>query len=104
MALGTKVPKADFMLPVDDFFNPFGDTLNYASGLNTFSFTKSQFPTDGKNSLNRALNAGTFTVAPNSPSNLAGDSGAVPSVPEPTTLALIPIVGAAVMCRRHRRT
>jgi serralysin len=94
------VPAPDYVLPANDFFSTSGDTLTYASGVDTLSFTGSQLPTDGTNSLNRAYGASTFTSDRNSPTNFAGQTG---SVPEPAALALLVAGGLLVSRRRARR-
>lgn len=67
-ALASGAPAPDYVLP-DNFFDPAGDTLNYA-GVDTW--VVSGVPTDGVNSLHRATGVGT-----NSPTNFAGTSGSI---------------------------
>jgi hypothetical protein len=73
----TGVPAADFNLGVNNFFSTTADTINYASGINTLTFSAGQLPTNGLNSLNRAYSAGatTFTVGSNSPTNFNNATG-----------------------------
>src|SRR5216684_7110436 len=73
-------PAPDYVLPSNNFFSVTSDTINYA-GVNTLTFTAGQLPTDGVNSLNRAYNSTTLFVAPNSPTNFAGDTGSVSPPP-----------------------
>ena len=94
----TGLPAADYLLPANSFFSTSGDTLTYASGVDSLTFSGSQLPIDGSNSLNRAYGASTFTTAANSPTNFAGQTG---TVPEPGILALV-AVGASLGLRRRK--
>ena len=76
----TGAPVPDYFLPSNNFFSVTSDTINYA-GVNMLTFTAGQLPTDGVNSLNRAYNSTTLFVAPNSPTNFAGDTGSVSPPP-----------------------
>jgi serralysin len=101
-ALGGSVPTADYNLGVNNFFSVTGDTLNYAGGINTLTFTAGQLPTDGVNALERVYNPPTpttFTTATNSPTNFAGVTG---SIPEPTSfvLAALGFLGVSAFSRR----
>jgi serralysin len=69
----------DYVIP-DNFFSVTGDTLNFALGIDVFTFTNGQLPLDGVTSLFTNLTTGT-----NSPKNFAGTSG---SVELPPTVAL----------------
>ena len=71
------VPTPDYILPTNDFFSISGDTITYAHGIDSLTFTGAQLPTDGMNSLNRAYGATTFTTGINSPTNFAGQTGTV---------------------------
>ncbi len=76
----TGAPAPDYVLSTNNFFSVTSDTINYA-GVNMLTFTAGQLPTDGVNSLNRAYNSTTLFVAPNSPTNFAGDTGSVSPPP-----------------------
>jgi serralysin len=95
------VPAPDYTLATNNFFSPSaGDTLTYAFGTDSLSFTSSQLPTNGSLSLNRAsYGSATLVSLPNSPTNFAGVTG---TVPEPGTLSLL-TAGALGFCRRRRR-
>lgn len=67
LAEGAVAP--DYVLP-DAFFDPAGDTLNYAGGADIW--TVSDVPTNGVDSLDRASGAG-----PNTPTNFAGETGSI---------------------------
>jgi hypothetical protein len=71
----TGVPAADYNLGVNNFFNVSGDTINYAGGISTLTFTAGQLPTDGLNSLNRTYGSSSFTVGSNSPTDFTGTTG-----------------------------
>lgn len=94
------VPAADYVLPVNNWFNRGGDTLDFAS-VSSLTFTGAQMPS-GDQSLNRAYGASALTVAANSPTNFAGVTGTVNSaVPEPTTMLAL-AAGGVVAARRRR--
>ena len=65
----------DYVVP-DNFFNPAGDTFNYAD-VDTFSFTAGQLPTDGVKSLFRDVSSGALSTATNSETNLAGQTASI---------------------------
>ena len=65
----------DYVVP-DNFFNPAGDTFNYAD-VDTFSFTAGQLPTDGVKSLFRDPSSGALSTATNSETNLAGQTASI---------------------------
>lgn len=90
------VPVADYVLPMNNFFSTSGDTITYAEGVDSLTFSGSQLPTDGIDSLNRAYGASTFTIATNSPTDFAGQTG---TVPEPGVIGLV----AAAACLGYRR-
>jgi hypothetical protein len=62
---------ADYTIPAG-FFNTSGDTINFGTGTDVFSFGPGSFPTDGVLSLRRDL-----TSAVNSPKNFAGQMGSI---------------------------
>jgi len=68
----------DYIIP-DGFFNPQGDTLNWANGTDKLIFTAGQLPLDGRLSLLKNL-----TTALNTPTNFAGDVGEIDLTPPPT--------------------
>ena len=68
----------DYLIPAN-FFNPAGDTLNWAGGFDIETFDV--VPTDGVHSLTLP---GTLTAV-NSPTNFAGDAGSVNLVPPSLT-------------------
>lgn len=91
------VPTADYVLPINNFFNVAGDTINY-SFVDTLSFTSAQMPTNGAQSLNRtSYGSTTFASQTNSPTNVHNQTG---SVPEP---AAISVIGAAAMWMLRRK-
>ncbi|HJT33147.1 MAG TPA: TIGR03118 family protein [Pirellulales bacterium] len=76
----------DYVVP-DNFFNPAGDTLDYAD-VDTFTFTSGQVPADGVNSVFRAANTHTLSTGPNSETNFAGQASSVSDVPKSGYLQL----------------
>ena len=102
----------DFILP-DDFFEIGGDTLTLRSAgqLTTVYDTLSwgpglgrPLPSDGILSLQRVGSGPTlrFEALPNSPTNFAGQTGAL--VPEPASAALVSLgLGVLAGLRRRRR-
>lgn len=81
--------KPDYIIP-DNFFNPAGDTFDYAD-VDSFSFTAGQVPTDGVKSLMRDFNTFALSTGPNSETNLAGQTGPVTvtaPTPSPASLAI----------------
>ena len=86
-------PAPDYTLP-DGFLEPASDTVNYASGADTWAV--SSVPTNGVDSMNR-----TGGVMTNSPRNFAGATGSIdvseppppPVVPAIGTLGLVTLVG-----------
>ena len=94
------VPAPDYVLPKNDFFSTAGDTLTYAGGVDTITFTAGQLPTNGTDSINRAYGSAAFTSGPNSPTNFLGQTG---SVPEPGTAGLLVAGGVFAISRRSRR-
>ena len=74
------VPAADYNLGVNNFFATSGDTLVYASGLDTLAFNSSQLPLDSLHALVRTTPTGgsPVTTAVNSPTDVGGTSGVLP--------------------------
>ena len=66
----SSAPKPDYVLAAN-FFDTSADSIDYA-GVNTFSFTSGQLPTDGVMAL-----LADKTTATNSPTNFAGVNGSV---------------------------
>src|SRR5713226_6247157 len=63
------VPAPDYILAAHNFFSTSADTLTYAGGSDSVTWSAGQLPTDGTNSIQRAYGAPTFTTGPNSPTN-----------------------------------
>jgi hypothetical protein len=91
----------DYIIP-SNFFNPASDTLTYAGGVDSKSFTGA--PANGVNSLNYAGAFSAATIAANSPRNYAGNGTSVNlATPEPAALALVSIALVATCLRRRPR-
>jgi serralysin len=86
----------DYIIPAH-FFNPAGDTLNWASGFDIQS--TGQVPIDG---LHSRILPGTGTAI-NSPTNFAGVSGSVHLTPEPTGAVLFTLGALIVAASRGVR-
>jgi serralysin len=86
----------DYIIPAH-FFNPAGDTLNWASGFDIQS--TGQVPIDG---LHSRILPGTGTAI-NSPTNFAGASGSVLLAPEPTGAVLFTLGALIVAASRGVR-
>ncbi len=71
------VAQADFLLP-DHFFNVVGDTLTYAGGLDSVTFSNFQLPIDNVHSLNHSSPDAPLLSGVNSPTNLVGQGGQIP--------------------------
>jgi Putative metal-binding motif len=70
-------PTPDYIIP-DGFFNPNGDTLRYAFYKNaTLPFLPGTVPTNGIDSVTFEFGTLVTTVGVNSPTNFAGETGAV---------------------------
>ena len=95
------VPAPDYILPTNNFFSTSGDTITYAGFVDSLTFTSSQLPLDGLNSLDRAYGETTFTTAAASPTNFAGQTGAI-AAPEPAFLGLL-VSGASISLIGLRR-
>jgi hypothetical protein len=68
----------DYTIPAH-FFNPAGDTIDFAQGIDTKSFTS--MPTDGVHSLNYTGQFSAAAVDVNSPRDYAGQGGSLNSGP-----------------------
>ncbi|MDB5319989.1 MAG: calcium-binding protein [Phycisphaerales bacterium] len=88
-------PAADFPIP-SNFFNPAGDSLNYGFGSDLISF--SAVPANSRQSFNRS--GSSMVVGNGTPTNFAGQSGAVP---EPATCSLLALTAAILLGRRRDR-
>ncbi len=75
-------PTPDVIIPVAKmpFFNPAGDTITFAGGVDAWAF--GAVPTNGVNSLNRLSGAGA-----NTPKNYAGTQGSVNAAAPPVPTA-----------------
>ena len=104
----------DYIMP-DGFLRPGGDKLTLwseagASGgpypgapelaWDSYTYSAGLLPLDGTSSINR--NHAAITIAQNSPTNFAGESGSVTPVPEPAT-ALGLGAGLAIFAAARRR-
>lgn len=87
----------DFTI-ASNFFSSLGDTLDFASGVDTKTFASA--PSDGINSLNYTGQFSASTIAANSPRNYAGAGSSI-NVPEPAAVALI-TGGIGMMVHRRR--
>jgi hypothetical protein len=91
----------DYIIP-SNFFNPANDTLTYAGGVDTKSFTGSPF--NGVSSLNYPSAFAAATAATNSPRNYAGAGTSVNlATPEPGVVFLALTGLLTVPFRRRRR-
>jgi len=75
-------PTPNVIIPAGSmpFFNPAGDTITFAGGIDAWTF--GAVPTNGTNSLDRDLGVGT-----NTPKNYAGNTGTVNANPAPVPTA-----------------
>ena len=83
----------DYVLPSTNFFSTGGDTLTYASGVDTWTF--GAVPTDGVHSLMRS-----GTTAQNAPINFAGQTGSVDlatATPALPSAAIVVLVGGMLL-------
>ena len=71
----------DYTLPAWNFFATVADTLNFASGFDTITWTSGQLPTDGIDALHEDYGGTNRHTGPNTPTNFAGQVG---SLPEPS--------------------
>ena len=96
------VPTPDYVVP-DGFFDPSADTLIYWI-YDTYALPQGGVPIDGVSSLYRSGES----VAPNTPKNLAGDTGqvilpgAIPGVPVWGSGVLALLLAAAVLAAISR--
>jgi MYXO-CTERM domain-containing protein len=90
----------DFTIP-SNFFNPASDTLSYAGGVDTKSFTGSPF--NGVSSLNYAGAFSAATATTNSPRNYAGAGTSVNLVTPEPGVALLALTGLLAAPFRRRR-
>ena len=88
-------PTPDYTLP-DDFVDPKGDTVIYASGADMLTFET--LPINGVDSIDSMLIVGT-----NSPTNFAGVTGSI-TVPEPSVTGLSAAVFLTLVSLRRIRT
>ena len=88
----------DYTLSGPLFFDMDGDTVSLV-GADAITFGSGDLPLDGIHSLNETLGGGMRSIAPNSPTNFAGQTGSI--VPEPGTglLLLGGLVGLAAARR-----
>ena len=107
------VPAPDYVLP-DGFLDPDGDTVVWWF-YQTLEIPPGQMPSDGITSLHVDNPGGpaplTFSVAQNSPTNFAGETGTVQLTSEVPSLSgrgagaalalLVLVAGAAVIARRR---
>ena len=93
-------PAPDYTLPINNFFSTSGDSV-YLIGTAQppLTFTAGQLPADGVNSL--MFDGANLTTGTNSPTDFAGDTGAVTLVPEPSTLAAFGLAALLLLRRPH---
>ena len=94
-------PTPDYIIQ-NNFFFVTGDTLNFANGVDTFTFTNGQLPLDNTSSMNRVGTSGNnFNTGLNSPTNFAGITGSVVA-PEPSGLFLAAMASVAFLALSRR--
>jgi hypothetical protein len=71
----------DYTLSAWNFFATAADTLNFAAGFDTITWTADQLPTNGIDALHEDYDGTNRHTGPNSPTNFAGQVG---SLPEPS--------------------
>jgi serralysin len=89
----------DFTFAAANFMSKVADTINFAGGFDTFTFTSDELPTNGVDSLNEPFGSNARTTAANSPTNFHGQVG---SLPEPSA-PLGMLAGAAAVFLLARR-
>jgi hypothetical protein len=88
-------PTPDYILDEDllpGFFQPTFDILQFRNALNEFSTARlfpGTLPLDGYHSLNFPTDGGDPFVAPNSPTNFAGDTATLPVATEQATISKV---------------
>jgi hypothetical protein len=86
-------PTPDFLIDEDllpGFFAPTFDILQFRNDLNEFSTARvfpGALPTDGYHSLHFPTDGGDPFVAPNSPTNFAGDTATLPVAADRSTVS-----------------
>jgi hypothetical protein len=88
----------DYTFPAANFMSNVADTINWASSTDVFTFNVGALPTDGIKSLNEPFGSNTRTIANNTPTNFAGQTG-----PEPNGSLMMLAGAAAVFGLAHRR-
>ena len=98
------VPAPDYILPTNKWFDPAGDTINYASVVDNLTLTPGLLPTNGTQALFRNISTHATITGTNFITNFAGQTGTIPvAVPEPATLSALLAATALMLGRRPRR-
>jgi hypothetical protein len=92
----------DFTLPAANFLSTVADTISWAGGVDVFSYGAGELPVNGLDSLNEPFQSNARTSAANSPTNFAGQVGAL-AVPEPGTAGLVALGLVGLARARVRR-
>jgi serralysin len=90
----------DYTLSAWNFFATAADTLNFAAGFDTITWTADQLPTDGIDALHEDYDGTNRHTGPNTPTNFAGQQG---SLPEPSEWLGLLVGTAAVLALTPRR-